>query len=84
MSRFRRRSRRAIKLGTPCGRTADAVSAFGLALPTCLVDQKMHLDPNFEHLTYGDRRAKGKQLSATLQRDDLLVFYAGLLQTNNP
>jgi len=38
----------------------------------------MHLDPDFAHLTYGDRGAKGKQLASLLQRDDLLVFYAGL------
>lgn len=66
-------------LETPYGLIADAVSSFGLALPPHLAAQNMHLDPDFEHLTYyGDRGTKGKQLSTTLQRDDLLVFYSGL------
>jgi hypothetical protein len=38
----------------------------------------MHLDPDFETLTYGDNgRRRGKQI-AKLQENDLLVFYAGL------
>jgi hypothetical protein len=38
----------------------------------------MHLDPDFETLTYGDNgRWRGKEI-AKLQENDLLVFYAGL------
>lgn len=66
---------------TPYTLISSSVSAFGVTLPPHLAGVKMHLDPDFEHLTYGDRGAKGKQLSTTLQRDDLLVFYAGLRDT---
>ncbi len=65
-------------LETPYSLVAEAVSRFGLSLPTHLVNRKMHLDPDFEHLTYGDRGAKGRQLSSALQHGDFLVFYAGL------
>ncbi|TET35365.1 MAG: hypothetical protein E3J72_11190 [Planctomycetota bacterium] len=46
----------------------------------------MHLDPDFECLTYGDRKRnkgiskhRGNQI-AELKPDDLIVFYAGLRQ----
>jgi hypothetical protein len=42
----------------------------------------MHLDPDFETLTYGDngwRRGKG---IAKLRENDMLVFYAGLRSIN--
>ena len=55
-----------------------ALDALAETLPSHLTGQRMHLDPDFEHLTYGDRGSKGRQLSATLQCDDVLVFYAGL------
>ena len=38
----------------------------------------MHLDPDFQHLTYGDIRERAKQLRASLNPGDLIVFYAGL------
>jgi hypothetical protein len=38
----------------------------------------MHLDPDFDHLTYGDTRERAKQVRANLSADDLIVFYAGL------
>ena len=47
-------------------------------LPENLVQANMHLDPDFEHLTYGDsgiRRGKGLN---ELGRGDVVVFYAGL------
>jgi hypothetical protein len=69
-------------LATPYQRISGAVSPFSQSLPLHLADLSMHLDPDFEHLTYGDRGPKGKQLSRTLQRDDLLVFYAGLRDTS--
>jgi hypothetical protein len=54
------------------------LSAFGVPLPPHLRDRRMHLDPDFEHLTYGDRGRKGSQIAATVKPGDLLVFYAGL------
>ena len=62
----------------------DKASAAGLDLfddlrcPPSLLGQAMHLDPDFEHLTYGDvgdRRGADIRL---LTGGDLLVFYAGL------
>ena len=38
----------------------------------------MHLDPDFQHLTYGDQGERAKQLKAILGTGDLIVFYAGL------
>jgi hypothetical protein len=39
----------------------------------------MHLDPDFSHLTYGDRGERAKQLRTHLGSGDLIVFYAALL-----
>jgi hypothetical protein len=38
----------------------------------------MHLDPDFERLTYGDQGERAKQLRNNLAAGDLIVFYAGL------
>ena len=38
----------------------------------------MHLDPDFKHLTYGDRGSKGRQIVSAIGHGDLLIFYAGL------
>ena len=38
----------------------------------------MQLDPDFEHLTYGDQGERAKQLRANLVAGDLLVFYESL------
>ena len=38
----------------------------------------MHLDPDFERLTYGDQGERAKQLLSNLGDGDLIVFYAGL------
>jgi hypothetical protein len=46
-------------------------------LPAALRGRNMHLDPDFEHLTYGDVNAKAKRL-LELSAGDFLVFYAGL------
>jgi len=44
----------------------------------------MHLDPDFEHLTYGDQGERAKQLQANLRIGDLIVFYAGLADRHGP
>lgn len=51
---------------------------FGVDLPQHLLLRHMHLDPDFEHLTYGDNGERGKQLKLNLQPGDLIGFYAGL------
>jgi hypothetical protein len=46
-------------------------------LPPWLKDRRMHLDPDFEHLTYGDRPPRSNRLDS-MDSGDLLLFYAGL------
>jgi hypothetical protein len=84
----------ATKFGPDCGRTLPAFKRaldqfcgswaceFKLPRrPPCEVrpsNQPVHLDPDFEHLTYGDDgRRRGVEI-AKLAAGDLLVFYAGL------
>jgi hypothetical protein len=38
----------------------------------------MHLDPDFERLSYGDQESRARQILDKTKRGDLLVFYAGL------
>lgn len=55
-----------------------ALDSIRVKLPQHLIGSRTHLDPDFEHLTYGDRGNKGRQLARDLSEDDLVVFYAGL------
>ncbi len=57
---------------------APDLKAFGRPLPEYLRLQPMHLDPDFVHLTYGDRGGKAKQLETHLTAGDFIAFYAGL------
>ena len=54
------------------------LDGFGWKLPPLLVQQHMHLDPDFGHLTYGDHGQRARQIADKLGPGDLLVFYAGL------
>ena len=54
------------------------LTGFSVRLPNHLESQHMHLDPDFEYLTYGDTGQRGKQLESSLQPGDLVCFYAGL------
>jgi len=54
-----------------------ALVPFNFKWPDRLVRRNMHLDPDFEHSTYGDRRQRGKRLRE-LKKGDWIVFYAGL------
>lgn len=38
----------------------------------------MHLDPDYEHLTYGDNGARRGSTLRDFKQDDLIVFYSGL------
>ncbi len=57
-----------------------ALGEFGLELPRHLELEDMHLDPDFEHLTYGDqgRRARRIEKFWAVDKNLFLVFYAGL------
>lgn len=52
------------------------------SLPERLKGQAIHLDPDFEHLTYGDDGDKRGSHIRRLALGDLLVFYAGLRPPN--
>jgi hypothetical protein len=49
-----------------------------LRLPDELLDCNMHLDPDFEDLTYGDNGNRRGAGVASLSRGDILVFYGSL------
>jgi hypothetical protein len=67
------------RLATPYARLGAALARFPEAvLPTALAREAMHLDPDFDHLTYGDdglRRGRG---IAALAPGDFVAFFAGL------
>lgn len=72
-------------LATPYGTVIPALAAFAsgrvvkapIALPSELVASNMHLDPDFDHLTYGDTKQRARDL-ATFGKDDIVIFYSGL------
>lgn len=51
-----------------------ALSRIGVSLPGHLRALEMHLDPDFEHLTFGDQGQRGNQISV-LEEGDFLAFY---------
>jgi hypothetical protein len=56
---------------------------FGECLPEALRGQPTHLDPDFDHLTYGDQGQRGRRV-ASLERGDLLAFFAALCPVDGP
>jgi len=50
----------------------------GLRCPETLRALTMHLDPDFDHLTYGDNGTRRGVGVSKLDAGDILVFYAGL------
>jgi hypothetical protein len=53
------------------------LSNFSVSLPTRLHPRRMHLDPDFSHLSYGDQGERAKQLRK-LDPGDVIAFYSGL------
>ncbi len=49
-----------------------------LTMPEALESKPVHLDPDFEHLTYGDDGARRGSRVRMMKENDLIVFYAGL------
>jgi len=66
-----------VRIRRPYTELSDTLRRFGVRLPDHLGSKAMHLDPDFEYLTYGDV-AKRAQRIARLGFGDLIVFYAGL------
>jgi Nucleotide modification associated domain 3 len=54
------------------------LSKFGAVLPNHLRARHMHVDPDFDYLTYGDQGARAEQLRTKLRTGDMIIFYAGL------
>lgn len=59
-----------------------SLAALRQSLPARLVRQRMHLDPDFATLTYGDQGRRAMRIQE-LGTGDLLVFYASLRDTRN-
>ena len=70
-------------LQKPCSLIQTALTAFAVSLPAQLHGQTMHLDPDFARLTYGDQGQRSRQISNKLKIEDILVFYAGLRDTQS-
>jgi hypothetical protein len=67
----------------PYSSLSSFVQQFGATLPDHLAKLNMHLDPDFDYLTYGDQGERAKQIRSKLRSGDLLVFYASLADTNS-
>lgn len=59
------------------------LARFKVALPTNLKHMDMHLDPDFEMLTYGDVHPRNPPIRK-LRHGDILAFYAGLRPIEPP
>ena len=59
-------------------------SRFGKELPPNLLGALTHLDPDFDHLTYGDRHQCGNRIKSFLTPGDLLAFFAALRPVDGP
>src|SRR5207248_2123601 len=57
---------------------------FGEQLPTPLLGQPTHLDPDFNQLTYGDQGQRAKRIASLLKNGDVLAFFAALRAVDGP
>jgi hypothetical protein len=64
-------------MGRSYEEVVPALAGLGVDLPDHLHGQFMHLDPDFEHLTYGDGDARANPIRG-MTSGDFLVFWAGL------
>jgi len=71
-------------LEKPYELVSGAVEHFGRVLPRHLSSAHMHLDPDFDYLTYGDQGQRAAQIQSKLGPGDLIVFYAGLANLHPP
>ena len=75
--------RRYDEIIAPLAEFAEAHGAKDLRCPRQLRQRSMHLDPDFDYLTYGDNAVRRGARVAALGPNDLLVFYAGLRSIND-
>ncbi len=76
-----------IGFGRPYSEIADRIRGFvgGHDIARWLPSETwMHLDPDFEHLTYGDNGPRRGSRLAALQERDFIAFYASLLAVDRP
>jgi hypothetical protein len=66
------------EIDSPLIKFAAKCNISALRCPETLRRLNMHLDPDFDHLTYGDNGARRGARIATLGPGDVLTFYAGL------
>ena len=61
------------------GRFAErhGTSLNGLRFPEDLPNETMHLDPDFEYLTYGDKYPRNSKMKE-MDKGDIIAFYSGL------
>jgi hypothetical protein len=71
-------------LNKPYIGVSPPLAGMGATLPPHLSARDMHLDPDFDHLTYGDQGQRAKQILAKVRSGDLLVFYAGMRSVRPP
>jgi len=62
----------------PYSTLESALARLQVSVPHHLKTRYMHLDPDFEHQTYGDQGERARQLRTNLRPGDLIVFYAAL------
>jgi hypothetical protein len=67
----------------PYSALTAVLSKFDVTLPPHLRAQHMHLDPDFDYLTYGDQGERAKQLRSKLSQRDRIVFYSGIKDAHN-
>jgi len=77
-------ARRYDEVSAPLAEFAEKFNVRGLRCPERLQQRNMHLDPDFDHLTYGDNGMRRGARIAALGPNDLLVFYAGLRSIIDP
>jgi hypothetical protein len=63
---------------------SSALSRFDVALPEHLAGRLTHLDPDFEHLTYGDQGRRARRIREHLRPGDPLVFFAAFRPVDAP
>lgn len=63
-----------LTFATLSSRSGQSLAAF---VPRRIADRPVHIDPDFEHLTYGDAASHKRRQLLHLKPGDLLVFYAG-------
>jgi hypothetical protein len=72
------------EMAAPIMAFAERCNIRDLPWPAILRQRNMHLDPDFDHLTYGDNGVRRGAGIAALGPGDLLVFYAGLRSIIDP